>query len=123
MINNNILSNKLSKSIKNTLILTINLHFICRSTCHHFEFLQTLAQSGVPRGLGSKVRLRHLDKAPSSSNGSRETLDMLEDPGFAIRTQPKELVWRLPKVTCHINNNSPTSWIVQTLVNPRGGVT
>ena len=38
-----------------------------------------------PRGLGSKVRLRHLDKALGSSNESRETL---EDPAFAIRTRP-----------------------------------
>ena len=104
MINNNILTDKLSISIRNTLILTINpflhqfLHFICWSTCRHLEFLQTLGQSGVPRSLGSKVILHHLNKFPSSLNDSQETL---EDPGFAIRTRP--IFWnKKPWLSTHI---------------------
>ena len=44
-----------------------------------------------------------------------------ESPPIRISRDTQNILWRLPKVTCHINNNSPTSWIVQTLVNPRAG--
>ena len=74
------------------------LHFICWSTCRHLEFLQTLGQSGVPRSLGSKVILHHLNKFPSSLNDSQETL---EDPRFAIRTRP--IFWnKKPWLSTHI---------------------
>ena len=60
--------------------------------------------------MGSKVRLRHLDKALSSSNGSRETL---EDPGFAIRTRPKakqEIIGRTSTHTGRTVNKIKGAW-------------